>query len=166
MCLWYMYIMQIITVLNHAGLCTYATAWNYLKQLTKESMYLDIIREGCWLWIKKVRHERQVMCINIIKHFISTLIHVPYCVLCTGQSNTCMHYQEHVPLQVIIPHHWFLIIPQCRTSQAWADSPPQWPFNVEDFLPGEADATVLNQRAVHYLMGFLVATFSNLKHLA
>ena len=60
-------IIQITTVLNHAGLCTsYATTWKYLKQLTQESMYLESIKEGCWLWIydnlnlhQKVRHERQ-----------------------------------------------------------------------------------------------------------
>ena len=51
----------------------------------------------------------------------------------------------------------------------WADTTPQRPrtsLNVDDFLPSEADATVLHQRAVHYMMGFLVETFSNLKHLA
>ena len=62
--------MQIMTVLNHAGVCTsYVTAWKYLKQLTQESMYLEIIREGCWLWIydnlnlhQKIRHERLGTC--------------------------------------------------------------------------------------------------------
>ena len=51
----------------------------------------------------------------------------------------------------------------------WADTTPQrlrTSLNVDDFLPSEADATVLHQRAVHYMMGFLVETFSNLKHLA
>ena len=61
------HIIQIITVLNHAGLCTsYSTTWKYLKQLTQESRYLEIIREGYWLWVydnlnlhQKVHHERQ-----------------------------------------------------------------------------------------------------------
>ena len=51
----------------------------------------------------------------------------------------------------------------------WADTTPQRPrmlLNVDDFLPSEADAAVLNQRAVHYMMEFLVETFANLKHLA
>ena len=51
----------------------------------------------------------------------------------------------------------------------WADTIPQrlrTSLNVEDFLPSEADATLLHQRAVHYMMGFLVETFSNLNHLA
>ena len=51
----------------------------------------------------------------------------------------------------------------------WADTAPQKPrasLNVVDFLPSEADATVFNQRAVHYMMGFLVETFSSLKCLA
>ena len=39
--------LQVITVLNHAGFCTsYTTAWKYLKHLTQESKYLEIIREG------------------------------------------------------------------------------------------------------------------------
>ena len=51
----------------------------------------------------------------------------------------------------------------------WADTTPQrlrTSLNVDDFLPSEADATVLHQQTVHYMMGFLMETFSNLKHLA
>ena len=48
----------------------------------------------------------------------------------------------------------------------WADTTLWTSLNVDNFLPSEADATVLHQRAVHYMMGFIVETFSNLKHLA
>ena len=51
----------------------------------------------------------------------------------------------------------------------WSDTAPQRPrtsLTVEDFLPNEIDATVLKQRAVHYMMGFLVETFTSLKDLA
>lgn len=56
-----------ITVLNHAGVCvSYTTAWKYLKQLTIESRYLDVVREGHWIWAYdnlnfnvRVRHERE-----------------------------------------------------------------------------------------------------------
>ena len=50
----------------------------------------------------------------------------------------------------------------------WSDTAPQRPqtsLKVEDFLPNESDATILKQRAVHYMMGFLVQTFSSLQHL-
>lgn len=101
--------MQIMTVLNHAGLCTsYATAWKYLKQLTQESMYLEIIRERFWLWIydnlnlhQKVRHERQGTC-NQQCALISTctctctMYYIPgnYALL------NCIIY---IPLQITIP---------------------------------------------------------------
>ena len=51
----------------------------------------------------------------------------------------------------------------------WSDTAPQRPrksLTIEDFLPNENDATILKQRAVHYMMGFLVETFSSLNHLA
>ena len=51
----------------------------------------------------------------------------------------------------------------------WADTTPQRPrtsLDVDDFLPSEADATALHQRAVHYMTGFLVETLSSLKHLS
>ena len=56
---------QVMTVLNHAGVCvSYTTAWKYLKKLTVESRYLDIVREEHWIWAYdnlninlKVHHE-------------------------------------------------------------------------------------------------------------
>ena len=60
-------LLQVITVLNHAGVCvSYTTAWKYLRQLTAESRYLDIVREEQWIWAYdnlnfniRVRHERE-----------------------------------------------------------------------------------------------------------
>ena len=91
--------LQVITVLNHAGLCTsYTTAWKYLKQLTQESRYLEIIRDGYWLWIydnlnlhQKVRHERQGT-----KHHRNTLSLVT--------QFTCTHVTEHVRHILVIKH--------------------------------------------------------------
>lgn len=51
---------------------------------------------------------------------------------------------------------------------SWDDTTPQRPrssLTVDDFLPSENDAMILKQRAVEYMMGFLVETFSSLKHL-
>lgn len=58
---------QAITVLNLAGLCvSYTSVWKYLSQLTTQAQFLDIIREGHWLWVfdnlnvhQCIRHERQ-----------------------------------------------------------------------------------------------------------
>ncbi len=55
-----------ITVLNHAGVCvSYTTTWKFLKQLTIEARYLDIVRGGHWMWAydnlnfnHRVRHQR------------------------------------------------------------------------------------------------------------
>ena len=59
-------------MLNHAGVCvSYTTAWKYLKKLTVESRYLDIVREEHWIWAYdnlninlKVRHERVGKCME------------------------------------------------------------------------------------------------------
>ena len=51
------------------GVCTsYNTMWKYLKQLTNEARYLEMIRSGHWLWVydnlnlmQSIRHEREGM---------------------------------------------------------------------------------------------------------
>lgn len=51
----------------------------------------------------------------------------------------------------------------------WADTTPQRlreSLTIDDFLPSEEDAQVLKQRAISYMMGFLVETFSSLSDLA
>ena len=51
----------------------------------------------------------------------------------------------------------------------WSDTSPQRPqtsLRVEHFLPNENDAIVLKQRAVQYIMGFLVEPFASIKDLA
>ena len=58
---------QAISVLNHSGVCvSYNTAWKYLKHLTQEAKYLEVVRDGHWLWVydylnalQSVRHERE-----------------------------------------------------------------------------------------------------------
>ena len=54
------------TVLNHAGICmSYMSTWTYLRQLTTQAWYTDVIQSGRWLWVydnlnihQRVRHER------------------------------------------------------------------------------------------------------------
>ena len=56
-----------MAVLNHASVCvSYVSAWQYLRQLTTEAQYLEVVREGHWIWVydnvnihQKVRHERE-----------------------------------------------------------------------------------------------------------
>ena len=58
---------QAITVLNNAGVCmSYRMSWEYLRKLTTEAEYLQVVRCGHWLWVydnvnlhQKVRHERE-----------------------------------------------------------------------------------------------------------
>lgn len=52
---------------------------------------------------------------------------------------------------------------------SWSDSTPQRSrssLTIDDFLPNVSDAAILKERSVHYMMSFLVETFSCLKHLA
>ena len=51
---------------------------------------------------------------------------------------------------------------------SWSDNTPQRPhesITVEDVSPSENDAHVLKQRAIHFLMEFLVKAFSSLQDL-
>ena len=49
------------------GVCaSYTTAWKYLKALTNEARYLEMIRSGHWIWAydnlnlkQHIRHERE-----------------------------------------------------------------------------------------------------------
>ena len=58
---------QAITVLNHAGVCmSYDRTWYYLQKLTNEAQYLEIVKQGHWMWAydninihMRARHERQ-----------------------------------------------------------------------------------------------------------
>ena len=50
----------------------------------------------------------------------------------------------------------------------WSDTQPQCSrqsLTIDDFLPSKDDTMQLQQRATHYLMEFLVDTFSDLGHL-
>lgn len=50
----------------------------------------------------------------------------------------------------------------------WGDTMAQKPresLTVDDILPSEADGEELFQRAVRYVMGFLIKNFSSLKHM-
>lgn len=52
---------------------------------------------------------------------------------------------------------------------AWSDSNPQRhrsSLTIDHFLPSEQDCAILEERAVHYRMTFLVEMFPDLKHLA
>ena len=49
------------------GVCaSYTTAWKYLKSLTTEARYLEMIQSGHWIWAydnlnlkQHIRHERE-----------------------------------------------------------------------------------------------------------
>ena len=51
----------------------------------------------------------------------------------------------------------------------WSDTKPQMPrssLTIDHFLPSEQDCVTLQERAVEYLMSFLVEMFPCLEHLA
>ena len=51
---------------------------------------------------------------------------------------------------------------------SWSDKAPQQPresITIEDISPSESDCRVLKQRAIHFIMEFLVKTFSSLVDL-
>ena len=58
--------LQVLRVLNHAGIClSYEATWQYLKQLTREANFTDMVKCGHWIWVydnlnfrQAVRHER------------------------------------------------------------------------------------------------------------
>lgn len=65
-------LVQVIRALNNGGVClSYDATWQILRRLIHEAGYLDMIREGHWLWIydnlnfsRKVRRERSGLCVK------------------------------------------------------------------------------------------------------
>ena len=142
---------------------SYATAWKYLRQLTSEAMYLDHIREGHWMWAydnlniyQRVRHER----------------YGKY--LANKQTNKQTHHLHNIALE----HHSMmtnltsrLAIKICYLPNYdfnWSDTTPQMTrssLTIDHFLPSESDSSILKERAVHYMMNFLVESFPCLSDL-
>ena len=153
---------QAIMVLNHAGLCvSYATVWKYLKQLTAEARFLEIVREGHWLWVfdnlnvqRHVHHERQGKQYNTCgDKKIANFLHK------SDRHSSMMNVTSRLALRIrYLPDFEF----------DWSDTTPQRPrdsLTADDFLPSEEDARILKQHAVHFMMGFLVESFTSLSDL-
>ena len=57
---------QALSVINHAGVCmSYYSTWEYLRLLTTQAWYTDVVRSGHWMWVydninihQHVCHER------------------------------------------------------------------------------------------------------------
>ena len=66
-----------MTALNHGGVCvSYKCAWKYLRQLTLEARYQELIQSRHQMWVydninaqQRIRHEREG--IRIIKYIQS-----------------------------------------------------------------------------------------------
>ena len=58
-----------MTTLNHAGICmSYVQTWAYLRQLSSEARYLEVVKSVKWIWVydnlnihMAVCHEQQGM---------------------------------------------------------------------------------------------------------
>lgn len=82
---------QAMSTLNHAGICMLAVqTWNYLRQLSAEARYLEVIKSGRWIWVydnlnihKAVRHERQGMGMCSLAPSIFTAVFVA----CRGEKD-------------------------------------------------------------------------------
>ena len=46
---------QVFSVLDHVGVCvSYQAAWDYLRQLTAEARYREVVTVGHWLWVNDI----------------------------------------------------------------------------------------------------------------
>ena len=149
------------------GVCTsYTTAWKYLRNLTTEARYLDMIRSGHWIWVydnlnlqQHIRHEREgtVSCntyTSSLKVYMYNLYdHITDC------HSSMMNVTSRLAIKIrYLPDFDF----------SWSDKAPQRPresVTIEDVSPSESDAQVLKQHAIHFIMEFLVTTFSSLQDL-
>ena len=93
------------------------------------------------------------MLFNIIHH-----LHVPY-YLTTDCHSSMMNVTSRLAIRIrYIPDFEF----------DWSDKTPQrsrQSITIEDVSPSQSDARVLKQRAIQFIMEFLVKTFSNLQDL-
>ena len=86
-------------MLNHAGVCmSYSTTWNYLRQLTTQARYSDMVREGHWIWVydnlnmhQRVRHERTGELVQGTSTHTGIMIMPKMCTIIHTCTCTCMY---------------------------------------------------------------------------
>lgn len=160
---------QAITLLNNAGVCvSYQRAWEYLRLLTNEAEYLRVVRTGHWQWVydnvnvhQKVRHERAGIYTCTIRkntYHYRLCIHVLVCSL-TDKHSTMLNMTARLAVEIRNLPDWEI---------DWDDTTPQRDpatLTISDLLPGEADGTELQKRAMCYIMHILVEEFPSLADL-
>lgn len=97
---------QAMTVLNHAGVCaSYVNTWKYLRQLSSEAQFLDVVRSGHWMFVydnlnmsQRVRHEREGMMLTYTHTHIHnvTILYTMYMYI-----STCTLYNAHLCIRII-----------------------------------------------------------------
>ena len=100
------------------------------------------------------------MYMHVIEHHtpLKNLLHVPY-YLTTDCHSSMMNVTSRLAIRI---RH----IPDFEFD--WSDKTPQrsrQSITIEDVSPSQSDARVLKQRAIQFIMEFLVKTFSNLQDL-
>ena len=165
-----------MTALNHAGICmSYASTWNYLRLLTSQAKYTELVKSGHWIWVydnlnihQRVRHERagDFHCIIPCMHCILYIHCMVKCFIYGISPN--MHADHHSTMLNLTARIAVQLQNFPNWDVDWTDSRPQKPrssLTCSDFLPDESDAAELHKRAILYVMEVLVTEFKSLSDL-
>ena len=143
---------------------SYDRTWYYLQRLTNEAQYLEIVKQGHWMWAydninihMRARHERQGLFNFIAKKYWYFKIHF---------LNVIDYHSKMLNatsrLAISIQH-----LPEWEVD--WDDTKPQKSrreLQLNDILPSEADGEEFHRRAVHFVMQLLVSEFDSLSNLS
>ena len=144
--------------MNHGGVCaSYVCAWKYLRQLTVEARYQELIQTGHWLWNfdnvnlqQRVRHEREGT---------YTTLHLFTVYFRNADKHAHMlNITSRIAIRIRHLPTW---------EFDWSDTTPQCShasLTAVNFLMSE-DAAEIHERAVRYMMRYMVSAFSTFSDL-
>ena len=145
---------------------SYSGAWKYLKQLTTEARFLDVVRDGHWQWVydnlnylMHIRHERQGRYTTLVLSPYNIIMIIYEYLVYIDVHSSMMNVTTRLAVRIrFLPEFPF----------SWSDTSPQksrQSLTIEDYLPSASESQQLEERATRYMMGFLVETFACLQDL-
>ena len=153
--------------LGHKGVkpwwcLSYDATWQCLRQLTYEAGYLDMVRNGHWIWIydnlnfnQTVRHERSGL------YTKNSTINNPFVPITHGIVYIDVHPEMmNVTARLAVQIKYLL-----QGTVNWSDTQPQKKRSelaLDDIVPSEGDGLMMYNRAVNYVMRFMASHFKAL----
>ena len=146
---------------------SYNSTWNYLRELTTQAHYTEVIQSGRFLWVydnlnihQRVCHERS----GNGKYHNYKYKYIYMCKI-VALTNLAEHHSTMLYLTSRIA---IQMKNQPNGDIDWADCRPQKhrsSLSCSDFLPDDSDVAELHKHALQLVMEVMVAEFKSLHDL-